>query len=79
MAEPVTRIDRIRRGFNRLGWVVLGVLLLVALLVTVVGAYQGDLAGEARFLALLAACLGIVGLFVSRALGWVIAGFFPDS
>ena len=79
MAEVVTRIDRIRRGFNRLGWVVLGVLLLVALLMAVVGAYQGDLAGEARLLALLAACCGIVGMFVSRALGWVIAGFFADT
>lgn len=79
MAEPVTRIDRIRRGFNRLGWVVLGVLLLVGLLMLAIGAYQGELAGEARFLALLAAGCGVVGLFVSRALGWVIAGFFPDS
>lgn len=79
MAEAVTRIDRIRRGFNRLGWVVLGVLLLVALLMLLIGAYQGDLAGEARFLALLAVCIGVGGLFISRALGWVISGFFPDN
>ncbi|MEZ5926294.1 MAG: hypothetical protein R3D57_18135 [Hyphomicrobiaceae bacterium] len=79
MAEAVTRVDRIRRGFNRLGWVVLGVLLLVALLMLLIGAYQGDLQGEARFLALLAACCGVAGLFVSRAFGWVISGFFPDN
>lgn len=79
MAEAVTRIDRIRRGFNRLGWVVLGISLLVALLMLLIGAYQGDLAGEARFLALLAAVVGIGGLFISRAFGWVISGFYQDS
>ncbi len=79
MAEVLTRIDRIRRGFNRLGWVVLGILLLIALLMLLIGAYQGDLAGESRFLALLAACIGVGGLFVSRALGWVIAGFFSET
>ena len=79
MVEAVTRVDRIRRGFNRLGWVVLGILLLVALLMLIVGAYQGDLAGEARFLALLSVCAGIGGLFVSRALGWVISGFYQDT
>ena len=78
MGEPVTRVDRIRRGFNRLGWVVLGILLLVAVTMLLIGVYQGDLAGEARFLSLLAAVLGVGGLFVSRAIGWVIAGFFPD-
>ena len=44
-----------------------------------IGAYQGDLAGEARFLALLATVVGIGGLFVSRALGWVISGFYQDT
>lgn len=79
MAEVVTRIDRIRRGFNRLSWVVLGILLLVALLMLIIGAYQGDLAGEARFLALLAVVVGIGGFFISRALGWVISGFYQDT
>jgi uncharacterized membrane protein YiaA len=79
MAEAVTRTDRIRRGFNRLGWLVLAVFLMLALLMVLVGAYQGNLAGEARVLALLALVVALGGMIVARALGWVISGFFPDS
>lgn len=79
MAEAVTRIDRIRRGFNRLGWLWLAALLAVALLMLVVGAYEGGPAGEARVLALIAAVVAVAGMLIIRALGWVIAGFFPDT
>jgi ABC-type xylose transport system permease subunit len=79
MAEAVTRIDRIRRGFNRLGWLWLATLLAVALLMLVIGAYEGGLAGEAHVLALIAAVVAVAGMLIIRALGWVIAGFFPDT
>jgi hypothetical protein len=79
MAEAVTRIDRIRRGFNRLGWLWLAALWAVALLMLVVGAYEGGPAGEARVLALIAAVVAVAGMLIIRALGWVIAGFFPDT
>jgi hypothetical protein len=79
MAEPVTRTDRIRRGFNRLGWLVLAVFLTLGLLMVLIGAYQGNLAGEARVLSLLALVVAVGGMMLARALGWVIAGFFPDS
>jgi hypothetical protein len=79
MAEVVTRVDCVRRGFNRLGWLWLAVLAALALLMLLIGAYDGGSAREAHTLALVAAVVGVAGLLIIRALGWVIAGFFPDS
>ena len=79
MGEVVTRIDRIRRGFNRLGWLWLIVLVLFGLLLIALGAYQGVMTNEPWQLALFAVGIGIGGMLIIRALGWVIAGFFSET